>query len=125
VLQRSNDLFSVMGVHLTTEGFDVKGFFHCTSILGRAAMMIFACAARCRRTRFIMSAKTNPWTLASGTFQCPQCGSRDTRKSYPSGLIDALMMMFELTPYRCRQCRKRFIRRPVKQTEPQTAPPGA
>jgi hypothetical protein len=107
-----------MGVHLTAERFDVKGFFHCSSILGCAAIMILARPARDRRRPVVMPEKTNPWTQDSETLQCPRCGSRDTRRSYPNGLADALIRMFEFAPFRCRQCMKRFIRKPLKRILP-------
>ena len=42
--------------------------------------------------------------------QCPSCGSKDTRHSYPGGMLDMLMEMFGKRPYRCRGCRRRFYR---------------
>lgn len=41
---------------------------------------------------------------------CPGCGSKDLRCSRNSGLLCSVLKRLELTPYRCRSCRKRFFR---------------
>jgi hypothetical protein len=39
---------------------------------------------------------------------CPRCGWHNTRPSYSSNLIDMLVRVFGLRPYRCRSCGNRF-----------------
>jgi hypothetical protein len=62
-----------------------------------------------------MPEETNVWTPEATTHQCPSCGSHDTRKSLPGGPIDAITLMFNCWPYRCRKCSRRFVRRLPKQ----------
>jgi len=40
--------------------------------------------------------------------RCPSCGSSDIRHSQRGGILDNIMTMFRRSPYRCRQCRRRF-----------------
>src|SRR5690348_11478298 len=41
---------------------------------------------------------------------CPKCGWRDVRRSMPQGVIDAVVRVLGLVPYRCRTCGARFYR---------------
>lgn len=43
--------------------------------------------------------------------RCPNCGWRNVRKSHSNGLVDTLMRMFSVVPFRCRSCGLRFHRR--------------
>jgi hypothetical protein len=60
---------------------------------------------------------------------CPRCGWSNVRHSQMSGLLDHVMRLFLLSPYRCRCCRRRFYRyagiqrieKPLEQ-RPETAP---
>ena len=40
---------------------------------------------------------------------CPECGSRDVRRSAGGHSFDALIGFLGLTPFRCRSCRVRFF----------------
>jgi len=42
--------------------------------------------------------------------RCPVCGWLDVRRSMPKGLVDAVVRIFGLIPYRCRSCNERFYR---------------
>jgi hypothetical protein len=42
---------------------------------------------------------------------CPKCGSVDIRPSHTRNMLDFLVQSFNLKPYRCRSCRKRFYMR--------------
>ncbi len=44
---------------------------------------------------------------------CPRCGRNDVRQSGRRGIIDGLMALIGLAPYRCRACRNRFFRIPI------------
>jgi hypothetical protein len=39
---------------------------------------------------------------------CPRCGWHNTRPSHTSNLLDMMVRMFGLRPYRCRSCGNRF-----------------
>jgi hypothetical protein len=39
---------------------------------------------------------------------CPNCGEQRAHRSHRSGIKDRLMRLFEMIPYRCRKCSKRF-----------------
>lgn len=39
---------------------------------------------------------------------CPTCGSRDVRRCARRGLADLIRSWFDLWPYRCDRCRKKF-----------------
>jgi hypothetical protein len=41
---------------------------------------------------------------------CPSCGWSNLRLSMQQGLIDWILSLFLLTPYRCRSCSHRFYR---------------
>jgi len=41
---------------------------------------------------------------------CPRCGWRDVRRSMPQGVLDAVVRVLGLVPYRCRTCGARFYR---------------
>ena len=41
---------------------------------------------------------------------CRACGSRDVRCSRNTGLLWNVLKKMSLVPYRCRSCRKRFLR---------------
>ena len=41
---------------------------------------------------------------------CPRCGSTDIRLASRSGLLAQFLQMFQLHPYRCRRCQRRFYR---------------
>jgi CheY-like chemotaxis protein len=45
---------------------------------------------------------------------CPRCGRNDVRQSVRRSVGDKIMACFGLTPYRCRACRNRFFRFPVR-----------
>ena len=45
--------------------------------------------------------------LARGSAKCPYCLSTRVRYSQPT-LVDRLLSLIYLKPYRCRACRKRF-----------------
>jgi CheY-like chemotaxis protein len=45
---------------------------------------------------------------------CPRCGRNDVRQSVRRSVSDKIMACFGLTPYRCRACRNRFFRFPVR-----------
>lgn len=40
---------------------------------------------------------------------CPGCGSKDVRCSRANGVMCSILRQMNLTPYRCRSCRKRFF----------------
>jgi len=42
--------------------------------------------------------------------RCPVCGWTDVRRSRPKGVVDGLVRMVGLVPYRCRSCGQRFYR---------------
>ncbi|HEV8038601.1 MAG TPA: hypothetical protein VGP62_07045 [Bryobacteraceae bacterium] len=43
---------------------------------------------------------------------CPTCGSIDTRLSHhASGILTLLLPVFNLTRYRCRNCKRLFVGR--------------
>jgi len=39
---------------------------------------------------------------------CPHCGQTSAHRSHRSGIKDRVMRLFEMIPYRCRKCSKRF-----------------
>jgi DNA-directed RNA polymerase subunit RPC12/RpoP len=41
--------------------------------------------------------------------RCPGCGGPDIRSSQRGGILDNIMTMFRRSPYRCRNCRRRFF----------------
>ncbi|MFN7997082.1 MAG: hypothetical protein U0Q18_25940 [Bryobacteraceae bacterium] len=41
---------------------------------------------------------------------CPKCGWRDVRRSMPQGVLDTVIRVAGLVPYRCRTCGARFYR---------------
>ena len=41
---------------------------------------------------------------------CPRCGSDDVRQSVRHSVVDRMMAVVRLAPYRCRACRNRFFR---------------
>src|SRR5260370_15646035 len=41
---------------------------------------------------------------------CPRCGLKNIRHSPRRGLIDGVLAVFFLAPFRCRNCRHRFFR---------------
>jgi DNA-directed RNA polymerase subunit RPC12/RpoP len=43
--------------------------------------------------------------------RCPECSSFDVRRSYPTGLLDAILNRRGLNPLRCRRCSHRFYRK--------------
>jgi hypothetical protein len=43
--------------------------------------------------------------------RCPSCGWRNVRLSHRNGILDGLMKVFSVAPFRCRSCGKRFHRR--------------
>ena len=51
--------------------------------------------------------------------RCPNCGWTDVRRSMPHGLLDYLIRIVGLVPYRCRSCGMRFYR---PQREPSQEP---
>jgi transposase-like protein len=48
---------------------------------------------------------------------CPSCNSPDIRRSIGRGMVDAVMLSLQRTPYRCRGCRRRFFRNTAKPVE--------
>jgi DNA-directed RNA polymerase subunit RPC12/RpoP len=42
--------------------------------------------------------------------RCPNCGWMDVRRSMLHGMVDHLIRMIGLVPYRCRSCGMRFYR---------------
>jgi len=42
--------------------------------------------------------------------RCPNCGWTDVRRSNVHGLVDYLVRIVGLVPYRCRSCGERFYR---------------
>ena len=48
---------------------------------------------------------------------CPRCGWSNTRPSVTWGVLDTILQVFAIRPYRCRSCGVRFraIRRPKKE----------
>lgn len=56
-------------------------------------------------TFLALDMKTKGWN-----YTCSKCGWSNTRPSWPSGIIDAVLRMFFLVPIRCRRCRNRFYR---------------
>ena len=66
-------------------------------------------------------------TLARGSAKCPYCHSFRIRYSQPT-LVDKLLYLIYLRPYRCRACRKRFYaikrRRTHEQSRGATAGSG-
>jgi len=49
-------------------------------------------------------------TLARGSAKCPYCFSPRVRSSRPT-LVDKLLNLIYVSPYRCQACRKRFYAR--------------
>jgi hypothetical protein len=41
---------------------------------------------------------------------CPRCGVADIRPSYYQNGFDKVLRFFFIVPYRCRICRKRWLR---------------
>ncbi len=41
---------------------------------------------------------------------CPKCGKHNIRPSPRQGLVDGLLAVVFLAPFRCRNCRVRFFR---------------
>jgi hypothetical protein len=39
---------------------------------------------------------------------CPHCGEQSAHRSHRSGIRDRVMRMFQMIPYRCKKCTKRF-----------------
>jgi DNA-directed RNA polymerase subunit RPC12/RpoP len=39
---------------------------------------------------------------------CPRCGWRNTRPSHTKSILDSVLRIFALRPYRCRSCGNRF-----------------
>ena len=39
---------------------------------------------------------------------CPHCGEQSAHRSHRSGIKDRVMRLFEMIPYRCRRCSRRF-----------------
>lgn len=50
-------------------------------------------------------------------FQCPKCGSYDTRRSNTEGWVVAFFQIMGRWPFRCRNCRGRFFRYAPPSTE--------
>ena len=50
--------------------------------------------------------------------RCPGCGWTDVRRSMPHGLLDGLLKIVGLLPYRCRSCGHRFYRTQHSSPEP-------
>lgn len=53
--------------------------------------------------------------------RCPDCGAKDIRSSFAEGLRDSIMLLFQMTPFRCRACTKRFYRRVTRTAAAPTA----
>lgn len=45
---------------------------------------------------------------ASARRLCPVCGSNEVRRSHRRGLVDALLNLIGIKPYRCQRCDHRF-----------------
>ena len=63
------------------------------------------------RGREIEDAEDDEESAEEPTFEqpfCPRCGWHNTRPSYSSTLIDMVVRMFGVRPYRCRSCGNRF-----------------
>jgi hypothetical protein len=39
---------------------------------------------------------------------CPSCGEPSAHRSHRSGIKDRVLHLFQMIPYRCRKCSKRF-----------------
>ena len=39
---------------------------------------------------------------------CPKCGEPSAHRSHRSGIKDQVLRIFQMIPYRCRKCSKRF-----------------
>jgi hypothetical protein len=39
---------------------------------------------------------------------CPHCGEQSAHRSHRSGIKDRVMRIFQMIPYRCKKCKKRF-----------------
>jgi hypothetical protein len=50
--------------------------------------------------------------------RCPVCGWTDVRRSMPKSLMDGLVRIVGLVPYRCRSCGQRFYRPQQDAPEP-------
>ena len=57
--------------------------------------------------------------------RCPDCGWTDIRRSMPHGVIDRLVRIVGLVPYRCRSCGQRFYRPQHEVHEHPTTDDGA
>lgn len=57
--------------------------------------------------------------------RCPDCGWTDIRRSMPHGVIDRLVRIVGLVPYRCRSCGQRFYRPQHESHEHPTTDDGA
>lgn len=57
--------------------------------------------------------------------RCPVCGWTDVRRSMPHGILDRVVRIVGLVPYRCRSCGQRFYRLPHEAHEaPETPEDG-
>jgi hypothetical protein len=54
--------------------------------------------------------------------RCPVCGWTDVRRSMPHGLLDRVVRIVGLVPYRCRSCSHRFYRPPHEAHEAPESP---
>jgi transposase-like protein len=62
-----------------------------------------------------MTSEHKVWGF-DGKLHCPNCGSPDVRRSHSRGLLDRLMVIFHKSPFRCRQCERRFYSAEVSPT---------
>jgi len=55
--------------------------------------------------------------MQAGVVVCPQCGSRNVRRSRRSGAVEVLKSSLGRYPYRCKECRGRFFAEGVAEQE--------
>jgi len=51
----------------------------------------------------------HPEPIAAAMPCCPSCNGGDVRRSRRGGLLDSMVRLFGLHPYRCRACRSRYF----------------
>lgn len=57
------------------------------------------------------SERTNTIRQRSDAKQCPTCNSESTHRSHRHGIIENVVSLLRIYPYRCDDCNKRFLAR--------------
>lgn len=56
--------------------------------------------------------------IAAGMPRCQLCNSPNTRPSVRAGIVDAVLALAKVFPFRCRVCQYRFYKRVAKASTP-------